>query len=91
MTLERQNPGDVNMSVAIIKDGQKLKNDAGEYELKEFIKGFEIYESIGSATLEAKIVLQDTAGLINSLSGTELFEVRLTGSCLLYTSDAADE
>lgn len=82
MTLERQNPGDVNMSVAIIKDGQKLKNDAGEYELKEFVKGFEIYESIGSATLEAKIILQDTAGLINALSGTELFEIRLIGSII---------
>ena len=82
MTLERQNPGDINMSVAIIKDGQKLKNEGGEYELKEFVRGFEIYESIGSATLEAKIVLQDTAGLINSLTGTELFEVRLTGSII---------
>lgn len=80
MTLERQNPGDVNMSVSIIKDGQKLKNDAGEYELKEFVRGFELFESIGSATLEGKLIIQDTAGLINTLTGTELFEVRLIGS-----------
>jgi hypothetical protein len=82
MTLERQNPGDVNMSVSIIKDGKKLKNDAGEYELKEFVRGFEIFESIGSATLEAKLIIQDTAGLINTLTGTELFEIRLIGSII---------
>ena len=82
MTLERQNPGDVNISVSIIKDGQKLKNDAGEYELKEFIRGFEIYESIASATLEGKLIIQDTAGLINTLTGTELFEIRVVGSII---------
>ena len=88
MTLERQNPGDVNMSVSIIKDGKKLKNDAGEYELKEFVRGFEIFESIGSATLEAKLIIQDTAGLINTLTGTELFEIRLIGYIIDWKSDA---
>ena len=82
MTLERQNPGDINMSVSIFRDGKRLKNDSGEYELKEFVRGFELYESINSSTLEAKIIIQDSAGLINSLSGTELFEIRIVGSII---------
>jgi len=82
MTIERQNPGDVVLSVSLYRDGERLENDDGEFELKEFIRGFEVYESINSATLESKIIIEDSAGLINALTGTELFRIQVKGSII---------
>ena len=82
MTIERQNPGDVVLSVSLYRDGERLENADGEYELREFIRGFEIYESINSSTLESKIIIEDSAGLINILTGTELFRIQVKGSII---------
>ena len=82
MTITRQNPGDVVLSVSLYRDGERLENDNGEFELKEFVRGFEVYESITSATLESKIIIEDSAGLINTLTGTELFRIQVKGSII---------
>ena len=82
MTIERRNPGDVVLSVSLYRDGERLENADGEYELREFIRGFEIYESINSSTLESKIIIEDSAGLINILTGTELFRIQVKGSII---------
>ena len=82
MSILRQNPGDVDLSVSLYRDGTKLSNEDGGYDLKEFIRGFEIYESITSATLEAKIIIEDSAGLIDSLTASEVFKVQIKGSII---------
>ena len=82
MTIFRENPGDVDISVTIFRDGEKLKSPTGQYEIKDFIRGFQIYESITSSTMEAKIVIEDSAGMINAFTGSELFKVQIRGSII---------
>lgn len=82
MTIQRQNPGDVDLSVSLYRDGTKLSDKDGGYDLKEFVRGFEIYESISSSTLEAKIILEDSAGLIDSLTASEVFRIQVKGSII---------
>ena len=60
------------------RDGEVLTNKVeGNSDINEFIAGVEVYESITSATLEAKIVIQDNAGLIDRFTGSELFKISL--------------
>lgn len=80
MTLERQESGEVTTRIQIYRDGQLLTNDEGASDLNEFVRGIEIYESITSAGIEAKVVIQDNAGLINTFTGSELFKIKITGS-----------
>ena len=82
MTIFRENPGDVEISVTIFRDGEKLKSPTGEYDIKDFVRGFQVYESITSATMEAKIVIEDSGGMINTFTGSELFRVKITGSII---------
>ncbi|NHK40135.1 hypothetical protein, partial [Thermus thermophilus] len=82
MTIFRENPGDVDISVTVFRDGEKLKSPTGQYELKDFVRGFQVYESITSATMEAKIVIEDSAGMINAFTGSELFRVKIVGSII---------
>lgn len=82
MTIFRENPGDVEISVSIYRDGKKLKTPTGQYDIKDFVRGFQIYESITSSTMEAKIVIEDSAGLVNTFTGSELFKVQIIGSII---------
>jgi len=82
MTILRENPGDVEISVSIYRDGEKLTTPTGEYDIKDFVRGFQIYESITSSTMEAKIVIEDSAGLVNTFTGSELFKVQIIGSII---------
>jgi len=82
MTIFRENPGDVEISVSIFRDGEKLKTPNGQYDIKDFVRGFQIYESITSSTMEAKLVIEDSAGLVNTFTGSELFKVQIVGSII---------
>ena len=53
MTIKRQNVGDIDFTLAVYRDGKKLQTSSGNWDLREYIAGFEIYESIQSATIEA--------------------------------------
>tara|TARA_B100002019_G_scaffold120456_1_gene103419 strand:- start:794 stop:2179 length:1386 start_codon:yes stop_codon:yes gene_type:complete len=80
MTLNRSEAGEVSIRVQVYRDGEVLTNKEGASDINEFIVGVEVYESITSATLEAKIVIQDNAGLIDRFTGSELFKISVTGS-----------
>lgn len=80
MTLQRVETGEVKFSVNVYRDGNLVTNAEGANDLNEFVTGIELYESITSATLEARMVFQDNAGLISSFTGSELFKIKITGS-----------
>ncbi|AIX17233.1 hypothetical protein Syn7803C76_10 [Synechococcus phage ACG-2014b] len=80
MTLNRAESGEVSVRVQVYRDGELLENAQGASDINEFVVGIELYESISSATLEAKLVIQDNAGLINQFTGSELFKISITGS-----------
>ncbi len=70
MSFRREQVGDVEVSLTIYRNGERLENDQGSYDLREFLRGFEIYESMTQATLECTLILEDAAGLIGALTGS---------------------
>ena len=82
MTIERSNPGDIELSVQVFRDGQKLETKSGEYEIREFVQQLEIFESVTSATIEMQLTMNDSAGLIGAMTGSELFRVQIQGTVL---------
>lgn len=80
MTISRQKPGDIELTVSIYRDGEKLQDSGGNYDLKEYIKGVEIYESITSATMEAMLIINDSGGMIGALTGSEIFKIDIKSS-----------
>ena len=79
MTIPREKVGDIDLSVSIYRDGKRLES-SGKWDLREYIAGVEIYESITSATLEAMLIVNDSGGLIGTLTGSELFKIEIKGS-----------
>ena len=75
MTLERAQAGEIDFSCAVYRDGVRLENSDGKWDLKEFVKTFEIFELISSSTIEAQMVIEDAAGFIGSLTGSEVYGV----------------
>ena len=82
MTIQRSNPGDIELSVQVFRDGQKLETKQGEYEIREFVQQLDIFESVTSATIEMQMVINDSAGLIGAMTGSELFRVQIQGTVI---------
>ena len=80
MTIKRLQTGDVEVRVSIFRDGQELKNDQGSADISDYISSIEIYESMTSATLEAKITVADSGGFMGAMTGSELFKFRILGT-----------
>ena len=71
MSIERVNAGDISVNISVYRDGNQLKASDGGYNLVGFLIGWEVYESIESATIEATFVFEDSAGLSNVFTGSE--------------------
>lgn len=82
MTIQRTQTGDVEVKVTVYRDGKKLQNSDGNSDIGDYISGIEIYESITSATMEAKIILADSGGFLGLMTGSELFRIQLVGSIM---------
>ena len=75
MPIARQTPGEVEIEFSIYRGGKRLETDDGKYDLTEYLAGWEVYETISSATMEARFVIEDQGGLLASLTGTEEFRL----------------
>ena len=75
MPIARQTPGEVEIEFSIYRGGKRLETDDGKYDLTEYLAGWEVYESISSATMEARFIVEDQGGLLGSLTGTEEFRL----------------
>jgi len=73
----KQKASEVQASFCIIRDGAKVTDAKGKYELIEYLQGWEVFESIQSATIEASFIIKDMGGLIASLTGSEEFQLQL--------------
>ena len=47
-----------------------LQNAEGNSDIGDFVAGIEIFESMTSATLEAKIIIGATAGFLGAMTGS---------------------
>mgnify|MGYP001179869396 CR=1 FL=1 len=83
MTFKRSgSPGEIELAVTIYRDGEKLTNDVGAYDLQQFVRGVEIYESIEQATLECMLIFEDSAGLLGAITGSEIFRISIGSSII---------
>ena len=67
MTIPRSSAGDVEVRVSILRDGKEIVSKDGNKDVRDFVQAIEIYESITSATLEAKFVINDGSGFLKQL------------------------
>ena len=82
MTIRRTESGDVEVKVNVFRNGQKLQSTEGNDDIYDFITGIEIYESITSSTIEAKLLFNDGSGFIGAMTGSELFRIQIQGTIL---------
>ena len=83
MTLKYEQLGEVVYKIQLIRNGNVVTNEDGESNIAEFIRDVEIIESITSATIEATLIVQDTAGFMGAMTGSELFKIQ----CLATNMD----
>ena len=77
---DRVNAGDISVNISVFRGGEQLKASDGGYNLVGFLRAWEIYESIESATLEATFVFEDSAGISNIFTGSEEIKFTINGS-----------
>lgn len=77
MAINRTNSTDVKVGLKIIKDGKPWKNEDGLSELGEFIVSLQVEEGIDSPAITASMVLNDGAGLVNKLTGSENWQITI--------------
>tara|TARA_R100001510_G_scaffold56686_1_gene62772 strand:+ start:417 stop:1817 length:1401 start_codon:yes stop_codon:yes gene_type:complete len=80
MSIDRVNAGDCSITLSLSRDGAKIQTEDGAYNLITFLRSWEIYESIESATIEAMFIFEDSAGLSNVFTGSELINFEVRGS-----------
>lgn len=73
MAIKRTNATDVSVSLKLSRDNGKtfISNKDGDEELGQFILSFVITEGLDMSAIYAEIAIQDSAGLIDSLTGSE--------------------
>ncbi len=76
MTLKQEQVGEVVYKVFVFRDGKIVTNDDGQSNIAEFVRGIEILESITTASIEATMVIQDSAGFLGAMTGSELFKIQ---------------
>ena len=81
-SIRRSESGDVEVKVNVFRNGQKLQSSDGADDIYDFITGIEIYESITSSTVEAKLLFNDGSGFIGAMTGSEQFRIIIRGTIL---------
>ena len=77
MTIAREKIGEIVYRIYVYRDGKLVTNPEGEANIADFIIGIEVVESITSATIEIKLVVQDAAGAIGAFTGSEQLKIQL--------------
>lgn len=80
MVLKRSNVGEIEYRLSIWRDGDRLSNEEGAFNLYNFCRGWEIRESVNHATIEASFIFEDSAGIINLMTGSEELKLQIISS-----------
>lgn len=75
--MKREASNDVSFKLKILRNGEYLKNPQGATDLQDFVMACTVMEGINLAAIQAEIVIQDSANLIDSLTGSELWEITM--------------
>ena len=81
-SIRRSEAGDVEVTVNVFRNGNKLQSSEGADDIYDFITGIEIYESITSSTIEVKLLFNDGSGFIGAMTGSEQFRIMIRGTII---------
>ena len=73
--MQRQAATDAVFVLQLIRDGQVVKNKDGADNLSDFVVTCNVIQSINSAGIQAEINIMDSADLITSLRGDEIWNL----------------
>ena len=74
----RESATDGRFSLRLIRDGQLEENSSGASDLADFVVTCNVIQSINGAGIQAEINIMDSANLINSLVGDEIWQLIYT-------------
>ena len=81
-SVQRSLAGEVETKLFLYRDGKKVTSESGNDDLSSFVRGFEVYESISSCCMEARIIIEDSAGVFQSFTGSEEFSFQINSSII---------
>ena len=81
-SITRTNAGEVDFKLFMYKDRKKKTTKEGDADLSSFVRGFDVYESISNTCMELRLILEDSAGVLQTLTGTEEFSLQLKTSII---------
>jgi len=77
-SISSQTSGEIDAKLFLYKDGRKMQTSSGADDLASFLRGFEIYESMATACMELRLILEDAAGLFaTQITGSEQFGLQI--------------
>tara|TARA_B100002019_G_scaffold250915_1_gene231064 strand:+ start:18566 stop:19981 length:1416 start_codon:yes stop_codon:yes gene_type:complete len=74
----RESATDGRFNLRLIRDGQLETNSSGASDLADFVVTCNVIQSINGAGIQAEINIMDSANLINSLVGDEIWQLIYT-------------
>ena len=77
MAINRESANDVSFSLKILRDGEEVESKEGADKVDDFVISCTITEGIDSAGVQAEIMLQDSADLISTLTGSETWRIEI--------------
>lgn len=80
MAIKRNNVGEMEFRLSLFRDGKRLSNKEGAFNLYNFCRGWEIRERLDSSTVEASFVFEDSAGIVNMMTGHEELKLQVITS-----------
>ena len=73
--------GDVEVSIFLYRNGEPIAF-GNATDFVTFLRTWEVQENIGSSCIEARFVMEDSAGLIGALTGSEIVKLNVKSKLL---------
>lgn len=75
--MKATNVTEAKIKLQVFKGDEPMKNDQGATDLGELVMTLTIEEGIDLAAMSAELVLQDSAGVLDRLSGAEMWYIEI--------------
>ena len=81
-SLLASSPGEATYRLSMYRNGKRLEGPERAFNLVQFCRGWLIYNEINRPTIEAEFIFEDAAGLVGTMTGTELFKLDIETSII---------
>ena len=74
----RQTLNEYGVRLMVFRDRKRLENSDGAFNYVEFLRGFEIFQSLAQSTTQASFIFEDAAGISGIFTGSEVIKVQVS-------------